>query len=146
MEQRLTMITLGVDDIAAARDFFENGLGWQAHAGSNDNVVFFETGASVLGLYGREALGEEANAELANDQIPPVSISWNGRTREEVDAAYAQALAAGAEDLSAPKPVFWGGYSGYVKILGRFLLELAHNPFWTVHEDGRVQLDPSDEA
>ena len=140
MKQRLNLVTLGVDNLKTARAFFEEGLGWQAHKDSNEKVAFFDTGSSIFGLYGRDDLAEESGATLG-EGTPSMSLAWCGDSREDADAAYGRAVKAGAEPLKPMKEVFWGGYSGYVKILGQYLLEISHNPFWPIDEDGRAHLD-----
>ena len=140
MQQRLSMITLGVDDLAEARRFFEAGLGWKPAPFDSAEIAFYQTGSMVLGLYGREALAEDAGIDARGSGFSGVTIGWNGRSTAEVDAAYARALAAGAESIKPPQKVFWGGYSGYVRIPGGHLLELAYNPFWPLDASGAVML------
>ena len=142
MEQRLTLITLGVEDVAATRRFFEDGLGWRPADFDSDDVVFYDTGGTVLALFGRAALA--ADAGLADDGhgFAGVTIAWNGASREAVDAAFAEAVAAGAEPVKPPEAVFWGGYSGYVRIPGGHLLEIAHNPGFPLGPDGSMTLPP----
>lgn len=142
MEQRLTLVTLGVPDVAAARRFFEDGLGWRAAEFDSDEVAFFDCGTCALGLFGRGALAHDAGVADDGGAFPATSIAWNGRTRDEVDAAFARAVAAGAEPVKPPEEAFWGGYSGYVRIPGGHLLELAHNPGWPLDEAGRMVLPP----
>lgn len=140
MEQRLTLVTLGVDDVAEARRFFEEGLGWRAAAVDSDEVAFFDCGTCALALFGRGSLAHDATVTDDGGRFVPVSIAWNGRSRAEVDAAFAKAVAAGGDPVKAPEEVFWGGYSGYVRIPGGHLLELAHNPDWSLDETGRMEL------
>lgn len=140
MEQRLTLVTLGVEDVAATRRFFEEGLGWRAAGFDSADVAFFDTGSCVLGLFGRAALARDAGVDDDGGRFPAMSIAWNGRSEAEVDAAFARAVAAGAEAVKPPEAVFWGGYSGYVRIPGGHLLELAFNPGWPLDETGRMQL------
>lgn len=142
MEQRLTLITLGVPDVGEARRFFEDGLGWRAADFESDEVAFFDLNGCVLGLFVRSALAEDAGVRDDEGGFTATSVSWNGRTREDVDRAFARAVSAGAEPIKAPEDVFWGGYSGYVRIAGGHLLELAHNPAWPLDENGRMQLPP----
>lgn len=118
MEQRLTLITLGVPDVGEARRFFEDGLGWRAADFESDEVAFFDLNGCVLGLFGRAALAEDAGVRDDEGGFTATSVSWNGRTREDVDRAFARAVSAGAEPIKAPEDVFWGGYSGYVRIAG----------------------------
>lgn len=141
MDQRITLVTLGVDDLAEARRFFEDGLGWKRANVDSDEVAFYQCGSMGLALFGKEDLAKDAG--IANDHAGfiPVSIAWNGRSEAEVDAAFAKALAAGAEPVKKPERVFWGGYSSYVRIPGGdHLLEIAYNPGFPLDEAGGVIL------
>ncbi|WP_216859542.1 VOC family protein [Roseibium polysiphoniae] len=140
MEQRITMTTLAVDDLAASRQFFEDGLGWTAAEGSNDQIAFYQLPGSAFALYSRAALEKDLGRTLSRDTLGGITLAWNGRSEGEVDAAFEQAVAAGAEVVTRPEKTFWGGYSGYVAIPGGHLLEIAHNPFWTLAGDGSVSL------
>ncbi len=140
MEQRITMISLGVGDLPRSRRFYEEGLGWKPSSGSNEQIVFFQVGGMVLGLYSRAALAEDAN--LANDGtgFGGIALAYNVRQREEVDATLAEAQAAGATILKPAEDVHWGGYSGYFADPDGFPWEVAWNPFWELGEDGSVKL------
>ncbi len=140
LEQRMTMTTLAVEDVEATRRFFEKGLGWTAAQGSSDQVAFYQLPGSILGLYAKANLAKDLGTSLPQNTLGGATIAWNGRSEEDVDAAYAEALAAGAREVCRPEKVFWGGYSGYVEIPGGHLLEIAFNPFWDLAEDGTVQL------
>lgn len=142
MEQRISMTTLVVDDIDEARRFFETGLGWQVNAAPSPEVVFFQVPGGVFALYGRDALAREIGREVTSNRTGAVTLAWNGRSEEEVDAAFRQALAAGAVAVKQPEKAFWGGYSSYVEIPGGHLLEIAFNPFWQIESDGAVTLPP----
>ncbi len=138
----MTLVTLGVPDVGEARRFFEEGLGWRAAGFDSEDVAFFDMNGCVLGLFGRAALAEDAGVNDDEGLFTASSIAWNGRTPAEVDAAFSRAVAAGAEPLKAPEAVFWGGYSGYVRIPGGHLLELACNPAWPLDDNGHMQLPP----
>ena len=137
--QRVTLITLGVADLPAARAFYA-ALGWREHGESQPGVAFYQMHGAALALFGR--------AELAADQGRPgaalgtgaVTLAQNFSTEAEVDAAYAAALAAGATALKAPEKVFWGGYSGYWADPDGHVWEVAMNPFWPLAEDGSLTL------
>lgn len=137
--QRVTLITLGVSDLAAARGFYER-LGWQAHGRSMDSVVFYQMHGSVLGLFGREALAEDQGRPGADLGTGAMTLAQNYPSEAEVDAAYAAAIAAGGTALKAPQPVFWGGYSGYWADPDGHVWEVAMNPFWPLEEDGSLTL------
>ncbi len=136
MKPRISMITLGVRDLDASVHFYEQGLGFPRME-SPPGVAFFTLNGSWLGLYGREALAEDATVAAEACGFPGFSLAHNLHSEAEVDAAMAQALAAGATLVKPPQKVFWGGYSGYFKDPDGYLWELAHNPFfWIGPEDG----------
>ena len=88
MEQRLSMVTLGVDDLAAARAFFEAGLGWRPAGFDSDAIVFYQTGTAAIALFGRQALAEDAGVAAAGQGFSGVTIAWNGRSEAEVDCRF----------------------------------------------------------
>lgn len=140
MEPRLSLITLGVTDMARSRTFYER-LGWTASAMSNDDVTFFQAGGVVFGLYGHAALAADAN--VAEFGVPPyrgVSVAYNGRDKAEVDAVLAEAEAAGATIVKPAEEVFWGGYSGYFADPDGHLWEVAWNPGFPIADDGSISL------
>jgi hypothetical protein len=140
MEQRISMTTLVVDDIAEAQRFFESGLGWQVNAAPSPDVVFFQVLGGVFALYSKAALAEEIGREITDARTGAITLAWNARTAADVDTMFREALAAGAKAVKHPEKAFWGGYSSYVEIPGGHLLEIAHNPFWTIEPDGAVTL------
>jgi len=131
MKPRISMITLGVRDLAAAINFYEKGLGFPRME-SPPEVAFFPLDGSWLGLYGREALAADATVSPDGDGFEGFALAHNVASEEEVDRVVAQALAAGAALVKKPQKVFWGGYSGYFKDLDGHLWEVAHNPFFRV--------------
>ena len=136
--QRVTLITLGVADLDRAKAFYR-ALGWSP-AQEQEGVAFYQMNGLALGLFGRAALAEDqgrAGAELGTGAI---TLAQNFVTIEEVDAAFAAALAAGATVLKRPEKVFWGGYSGYYADPDGHVWELAMNPFWPLAEDGSLTL------
>src|SRR5512132_4077985 len=138
MEQRVTLITLGVSDVAAARAFYEQ-LGW--HAGLDvEETVFFQAGDLVLTLWGRDKLAADSGVEDGGGW-GGVTLAHNVRSPDEVDAVLAEAGAAGATIARSGAPTFWGGYSGVFIDPDGHPWEVAHNPGWTVHEDGWTTLD-----
>ena len=139
MEPRLSLVTLGVADIARARKFYE-ALGFKASSASQESVVFLSAGGVVLSLYGRAALAEDARVENSAPGFAGVTLAHNCRTEAEVDAVIAHAVACGATLRKPAQKVFWGGYSGYFADPDGHLWEVAHNPFFPLAADGRVQL------
>ncbi|MEA2398357.1 MAG: uncharacterized protein QOK25_1913 [Thermoleophilaceae bacterium] len=141
MEQRLTAITLGVDDLARARAFYE-ALGWTTRAGPDDDVVFFQAGCMVVALWGRAQLAEDSGVE-AGDGWGGITLAHNVRSPEEVDGVIEQARAAGARIPRAGAETFWGGYSGVFVDPDGYPWEVAYNPRWKLGDDGSVEL-PAD--
>jgi uncharacterized protein len=138
MEQRVSLITLGVRDLARARAFYE-ALGWTTRAAPADDVVFFQAGGMIVALWGR--------AQLAEDSVVSdgggwggVTLAYNTRSPDEVDAVLAEAEAAGATIARAGAETFWGGYSGVFIDPDGHPWEVAHNPHWTIADDGSVRL------
>ncbi|WP_428649970.1 VOC family protein [Roseibium sp.] len=140
MEQRISMTTLVVPDVAEARRFFESGLGWQLNAAPSPDVAFYQVPGGVFALYRRDSLAGEIGRDVTEAPTGAVTLAWNARSEEEVDATFSEALAAGAKAVKQPEKAFWGGYSSYVEVPGGHLLEIAYNPFWTVENDGSVTL------
>lgn len=137
MQPRISMITLGVRDLSAAIAFYEQGLGFPRME-SPPGVAFFTLNGSWLGLYGREALAEDATVAPQGEGFEGFALAHNLNSEQEVDEAMAQALAAGATLVKQPQKVFWGGYSGYFSDPDGHLWELAYNPFfWIGPEDER---------
>jgi uncharacterized protein len=138
MEQRVSVITLGVADVARARRFYES-LGWKASAASNPQVTFFDVGGMVLGLWDRAALARDSGVTDGGGW-GGVTLAYNLRTPAEVDVQLAAAGAAGARIVRAGAETFWGGYSGVFLDLDGHPWEVAHNPHWPLGDDGRVTL------
>lgn len=137
--QRVTLITLGVADMARARAFYA-ALGWQRHPQSQEGVTFYQMQGMVLGLFGRDALAADQNRTPEALGTGAVTLAQNFATEAEVDAAFAAALAAGARELKRPEKVFWGGYSGYYADPDGHVWEIAMNPFWPLAGDGSLTL------
>ena len=139
MEQRLSLITLGTRDLARARAFYE-GLGWKTNAGPDDDVVFFQAGGMVVALWGREQLAEDSCVEDSGGW-GGVTLAMNVGSREEVDAVIEEARGAGATIGREPAETFWGGYSAIFLDPEGHPWEVAHNPHWTITEDGDTLLN-----
>ena len=131
MKPRISMITLGVRDLAAAVKFYETGLGFPRME-SPPEVAFFTLNGSWLGLYSRNALAEDATVPPEGNGFEGFTLSHNVSSEEEVEKVMGQALAAGATLVKAAQKVFWGGYSGYFKDPDGHLWEIAHNPYFWV--------------
>jgi uncharacterized glyoxalase superfamily protein PhnB len=137
--QRVTLITLGVADLARSRAFYGR-LGWHPHAESSDGVAFYQMHGCALALFGRADLAKDQGREGAQLGTGAVTLAQNFSTQAEVDAAFGAALAAGATALKRPQKVFWGGYSGYFADPDGHVWELAMNPFWPLSPDGSLTL------
>jgi predicted lactoylglutathione lyase len=141
VEQRLSLVTLGVDDLGRARKFYE-ALGWKTGAAPNDDVVFFQAGGMILALWDRAKLAEDSAVEDGGGW-GGVTPAYNTRSAEEVDTVIEEARAAGATIGREPAETFWGGYSGVFIDPDGHPWEVAHNPHWTIADDGSVIL-PAD--
>jgi uncharacterized glyoxalase superfamily protein PhnB len=140
--QRITLITLGVADLAAARIFYAR-LGWQEHGESQTGIAFFQLHGQALALFGRDALAADQGRPGTPLGTGAVTLAQNFASEAEVDAAYTAALTAGGTALKAPEKVFWGGYSGYWSDPDGHVWEVACNPFWPLAADGTLTLpDP----
>ena len=138
MEQRVSLITLGVADVARSRTFYE-ALGWATSTEPGSDIVFFQAGGMIVALWSR--------AELATDTVVEDGGGWGGitlahnvRSPAEVDAVLVEANAAGATIARSGAETFWGGYSGVFVDPDGHVWEIAHNPFWTLDDDGSVRL------
>ena len=131
MHPRISMITLGVRDLERSVAFYEKGLGFP-RLESPPGVAFFTLDGTWLGLYGREALAEDAGVSPAGSGFAPFTLAHNVGSEAEVDAVVEQAVNAGATLVKAPRKASWGGYSGYFADPDGHLWEVAHNPFFRV--------------
>jgi catechol 2,3-dioxygenase-like lactoylglutathione lyase family enzyme len=144
MEPRVSIITLGVQDVARACVFYEM-LGFEASSSSRESVTFFDAGGVVLGLYGRGPLAEDATVDDSPPGFSGVALAYNARSEVDVDAVLAEAVSAGAKLIKPAGKVFWGGYSGYFADPDGHLWEVAFNPYFKLSDDGRIQLDMGEE-
>ena len=140
MDQRVSLVTLGVGDLARARAFYE-GLGWSTRAKPGDDVVFFQAGGMVVALWSREKLAEDT-AVADPGGWGGITLAHNVGSPEEVDAVIEEARTAGGSILRSPAATFWGGYSGVFLDPDGYPWEIAHNPHWQIGEDGSVVLNP----
>ena len=136
--QRVTLITLGVADLAAASAFYAR-LGWQPQSGT-EGVAFYQMHGAVLALFGRAGLAADQGRPGAALGTGAMTLAQNFTTEAEVDAAFTSALSAGATALKTPEKVFWGGYSGYWSDPDGHVWEVAMNPFWPLCADGSLTL------
>jgi catechol 2,3-dioxygenase-like lactoylglutathione lyase family enzyme len=139
VDQRLTLVTLGVRDLERSRAFYE-ALGWSSACEPGSDVVFFQSGGMVLALWSRERLAEDSAVRDAGGW-GGVTLARNLPTPADVDAAMAAAAGAGATIGRAAGPTFWGGYSGVFIDPDGHPWEVAHNPGFHLTEDGSVHLE-----
>ena len=139
LDARISMVTLGVADVAAATAFYEK-LGFEKSSASQESVTFLKMKGTALGLFGRAALAEDASVEDSKPGFSGVTLAHNLGSEGEVDEAFAHALSCGATAVKKPEKVFWGGYSGYFADPDGHLWELAFNPFMANNADGFMEL------
>ena len=138
MEQRISLVTLGVADLGRSRAFYEQ-LGWRGH--EVDETVFFQAGGQAVVLWGREKVAADAGIdEPGADGFGGITLAHNVRSRDEVDEIVASAEAAGAVVTKRPGETFYGGYAGFFADLDGHMWEVAHNPGFTLAEDGSLTL------
>jgi predicted lactoylglutathione lyase len=140
VEQRLSLVTLGVRDLARARRFYE-AIGWTSGAAPADDVVFFQAGCMIVALWGRDQLAEDTVAQDGGGW-GGITLAYNARSPAEVDSVLAEAEAAGGTIARPGAETFWGGYSGVFIDPEGHSWEVAHNPHWTIRDDGSVSLGP----
>ncbi len=139
MEQRVTLVTLGVQDLSRSTAFFER-LGWRRAMRQAEGVAFFQCGGIAISLYPREDLAADAGVPAAGSGFSGITLAHNARSQGEVDAVLAEAEAAGAAIVKPAQTVFWGGYSGYFRDLDGHLWEVAWNPGFALDDAGAVTL------
>lgn len=136
----LSIVTLGVDELARSSAFYE-ALGLERCTSSQDEIVWFRTPHSYIGLFGRDALAEDAAIEPGGrTAFGGATFAINVSSEKEADEWFERALAAGAEALKRPEKTFWGGYSGYFADPDGHPWEIAHNPSWVIGETGRLEI------
>jgi catechol 2,3-dioxygenase-like lactoylglutathione lyase family enzyme len=140
MDQRVSLVTLGVTDLGRARRFYE-ALGWK-RGNADEGVVFFQLPGSVLALWSRASLAEDAGLADTGGAggFGGIALAYNARSKADVDAVLAEAAAAGAKILKPAADTFWGGYSGYFADPDGHPWEVAWNPGWSIDAEGRVSL------
>jgi len=141
MEPRISLITLGVRDVARARAFYE-ALGFVASSASSESVAFFQAGGAALGLFGWDSLAEDARVEPSGEGFRGVSFAHNVRDKADVAAVLAAAESAGGRIVKPAQDVFWGGHNGYFADPDGHLWEVAWNPYFPLTDDGSLQLPP----
>jgi catechol 2,3-dioxygenase-like lactoylglutathione lyase family enzyme len=138
VEQRLSLVTLGVTDLGRSRGFYE-ALGWSTDAGQDDDVVFFQAPGMIVALWDRGELAADSGVDDRGGW-GGITLAHNARSPAEVDAVIEEARAAGARITREPSATFWGGYSGVFADPDGHPWEIAHNPRWTIEADGSTTL------
>ncbi len=139
--RHLSLVTLGVGNVADARAFYE-ALGLEASGFESEDIAFFDMNGTILALYGRDALADDAAVSAQGDGFRAVTCAFNVESEADVDAVINHAEACGARVTKRPERVFWGGYSGYFADLDGHLWEVAYNPMSPLTEDGRLTVPP----
>lgn len=138
MEQRISLVTLGVKDLVASNRFYVDGLGWKP-VFQNQEIIFFQVGGMIFALFLRDKLAEDFQADPAAFGRACMSLAYNVRDKSEVDLLMKQAASAGATILRSARQASWGGYSGYFADPDGFAWEVAWNPAWRLAPDGSVE-------
>jgi catechol 2,3-dioxygenase-like lactoylglutathione lyase family enzyme len=139
MEPRLSLVTLGVADLAASRDFYGR-LGFRESSAGNDSVAFLQAGGVVLALWDEKALAEDAGIAFAPPGFRGVTLAHNVRSKERVAEVLAEAAQAGARIVKPAEDAFWGGHTGIFVDPDGHLWEVAWNPFFPMDAAGTLQL------
>lgn len=140
VKPRLSLVTLGVHDLARARAFYETGLGWPASAASQGDVVFFQLGGVALALFPRAALAADATVAPEGGGFSGVTLAHNVADKAEVDAVLRAAVGAGARLVKPAREAEWGGFSGYFADPDGHLWEVCWNPFFPFDARGALVL------
>lgn len=141
MDQRVSLLTLGVKDLAVSKKFYVDGLGWKP-VFENKEIIFFQTGGMVFALFLRDHLAEDFGAEPKTFGRAPMSLGYNVRMKNDVDSIIQRARSAGATILTPASDKSWGGYSGYFADPDGFAWEVAWNPAWRLAPDGGLEFGP----
>jgi predicted lactoylglutathione lyase len=140
MEQRVSAVTLGVEDIPRATKFYED-LGFKRHPSSNKMISFFQMNGFVFGLFGRQDLANEAAKGNQGIGFGNFALAYNTRSKDEVEPFLRTAEAAGGTIEQAAHDTFWGGYAGYFADPDGHRWEVAWNDSWPISEEGNVSID-----
>lgn len=140
MEQRMSVVTIGVADLALSQRFYEQGLGWSLSS-ADEQIKFFQLNGLIFALYPWGALADDAQVSNERSGFSGVTFAYCARSKEDVNDILKRAEEAGARITKPAQDVFWGGYSGYFSDLDGHLWEVAYNPYWKIDEKGNVYLD-----
>ena len=129
MEQRITFITLGVQDLNQSINFYENKFGWKRSELSNESIIFYDLNGTYLALYDREELAKDVNVDPLGNGFRSFTMAYNTRSEKEVDDLIENLRKQGVQVIKEPQKVFWGGYSSYIADPDGNLWEIAFNPY-----------------
>ena len=129
MEQRMTFITLGVEDLQTSIDFYENKFGWHRAEMSNEDLILYQLNGIYLALYSRDELAKDATIDSIGSGFKGFTMSYNANSEKEVDDLIKELGAKGVQIVKEPQKVFWGGYSSYIADPDGNLWEIAFNPY-----------------
>jgi hypothetical protein len=138
MEQRLTIITLGVNDLKKSTEFYEKAFGWTKGPSSNDSITFFRLNGMMISLFGREELAHDATVPAEGSGFRNFTLAHNARSEAEVDSLINDLRKKGVKVVKEPGKVFWGGYSSYISDPDGNLWEIAYNPYLELDAIGNV--------
>ena len=138
MEQRLTIITLGVSDLTKSTEFYESKFNWEKSESSNEYISFFTLNGIQLALYGKNELAEDATVNSVGNGFKNFTLAYNTKSEKEVDQTIEELRAKGVEIIKEPKKVNWGGYRSYVADLDGNLWEIAFNPYLKLDGKGNI--------
>ena len=139
MEQRLTIITLGVSDLEKSTHFYETQFGWTKSNSSNEYISFFTLNGILLSIYEKDKLAEDAKVNPKGSGFKGFTLAYNTRSEKEVDTIIENLRTKGVQIVKEPQKVHWGGYNSYISDLDGNLWEIAYNPFLVLDEQGNVQ-------
>ena len=139
MQQRLTIVGLGVADLTTSNDFYENKFGWTKLPSSNENITFMQLNGILLSLYPKDKLAEDAGVSPEGSGFNSFTLAHNVESKEAVDEIFEELEQKEVTIVKPPQEVFWGGYSGYVADPDGHLWEIAFNPYLPLDESGNVK-------
>ncbi len=138
MEQRMTMIGLGVTNLDKSRLFYESVFGWQRLKPNSEGIAFYKLNGIILSLYPADKLAEDAKISAEGNGFKGVVCAFNTRTEAEVNELFTMFKSKNVQIIKMPEKVFWGGYSGYIADPDGHLWEIAFNPFWELDTSGNL--------
>jgi len=143
MESRISIITLGVEDLQRSYDFYHHGLGFPATRTPEDGVIFFQTKGTCLAIYPLDKLAEDVAPDfpMGRSRFPGITLAHNTRAKDEVDEVLKLAQKVGGKIEKPAQIVFWGGYSGYFSDPDGYFWEVAWSEEWQFHEDGSLVIE-----